>query len=440
MKKILFAIIALFVLIVIYYETIGSKQVVKEIKREVNKEIVQLKSSGFLIENREIKGDREHLIIDFNDTDRIAEYLKNEHNDITKEDMAILKGMKIGVDMHYNPNAKDAIAMDIYPIKLPNIFYENIISSEDKKSLKTIEDFIEKKGLLIHINIDKFLSTFNGYIKDIDSDFKLKGAKFNGDIDDNRVAKINQTIEQISFSAPKELNSKVVDLKISITNPMSKNRDSATNYTIKSVEINDKIDSIKIENIRGSSKDTKRGKLINSRAEVNIDSIQFRDSMESLTLKDINSIVKVNNIDMEAFSNLNSILSEDLNEKEKIEKITPIIQEILSSNISIDIPNVSIDKIIKDKKSIDGFKFKAFAKIDKSLDIKVIKNNIEKLVEFINVKINIEASNDFVNLLSDDQRAVVLMMLLQPIEKNGKKYYDIEFNRGSLKINGKPIM
>ncbi len=442
MKKILLAIIAIFIIVAIYYETIGSKKIVKEIKKEVNKEVVQLKSSGFNIENREIKEDREHLIIDFNDTAKIANYIKRVNSDIKKEDIDIFKGMKIGLDIHYNPNTKDAMALDIYPTKLPDIIYQGI-KIEDKKSLKTVEDMMSKKELLVHININKFLSGFDGYIKDIDRELKLKSAKFNGDIEDNKVTKINQTIEKISYIIPKEFNSKLLDLKISITNPMSKSENSATNYAIKSIEIDDKKsqkDLIKIENIEGSSKDTKVGKLINSKSELNINSIDYSDKIESVTIKNINAIMKIDNIDMEAFSKLNSLSMENISEKERLDKMTPIIQKILSSNISMEIPNISIDKIIKNKKVIDGFRLKASLNIDKNFNSNAIKHNLDMLVNFVNAKVNIEASNDIVNLLSSDPRAMVMMMFLQPIDKNGKKYYDIKFTKGSLKINGKPLM
>ncbi len=442
MKKILLAIVAIFIIVAIYYETIGSKQVVKEIKKEVNREVVQLKSSGFAIEKREIKEDREHLTIDFNDTAKITNYLKGINSDITEEDIAILKGMKIGLDIHYNPNAKDAIALDIYPTKLPDIIYANI-TNEDKKSLKTIEDMISKKELLVHINVNKFLSGFDGYIKDIDRELKLKGAKFNGDIEENKITKINQSIEQISYTIPKEFDSKLSDLQISIINPMDNHEDSATNYSIKSIEIDgnsSKTDLIKIENIIGSSKDTKVNKLINSKSEININSIYYIDNKENLIIKNISAIMKIDNIDIDAFSKLNSISTDDMSEKERLEKMTPIIQKIFSSNISIDIPNISIDKIIKDKKQIDGFKLKASVKVDDKFNVSAIKHNPEMIINFINAKINIEASNDIINLLSRDPRAMVLMMVLQPIDKNGKKYYDIEFTKGSLKINGKPLM
>ena len=62
------------------------------------------------------------------------------------------------------------------------------------------------------------------------------------------------------------------------------------------------------------------------------------------------------------------------------------------------------------------------------------------VTNLINAKINIEASNELVTIISSDPRAMVMMMIMQPIDKNGKKYYDIEFSKGSLKINGKPFM
>jgi len=116
------------------------------------------------------------------------------------------------------------------------------------------------------------------------------------------------------------------------------------------------------------------------------------------------------------------------------------LKKIVSSDISIDIPNISIEEIIKDGKSIKGFKLKASTTVDKNFDFKQIENNPLAINSLFNAKVNIEASSEFISLISSDPRAMVMMMVLQPIDKNGKKYYDIEFSKGSLKINGKPFM
>jgi hypothetical protein len=444
MKKILLAIIAIIALLGLYYITIGSKQMTIEMKKEINNGVIQLKNSGFNVTEREIQENREHFVIDFNNTKKILKYIKAySKNDITEEDIALLKGLKIAFDIEYNPTPKDAIGVDIYPVKLPKLFHQEIINNEDKKIVATIEDMIKNREVLIHININKLASGFDGYIKDINQDVKLLGLKFNGDIEHNKVKNMTQTIKELSYDKSKELTFKLLNLKNFMSNPMNMNFNNQTRHSIERVLIKSEMNhtiSIEFNDISGSSQDTQKDKLINSGIKLNIASIKYMVDNSKIVLKNISGDIDIKNINIEAFKELDAILSKNLGDSENFEKAMPILEKILSSDISIEIPNISIEEIIVDKDKVTGFKLNALIKTDKNIDFKKIKNNPLALNSIIDVKINIEASNELVTLLSSNPRAMVLMMILQPVDKNGKKYYDIRFNKGSLKINGRPLM
>ena len=148
----------------------------------------------------------------------------------------------------------------------------------------------------------------------------------------------------------------------------------------------------------------------------------------------------VNNINKKALEKLEKLSSKKMDNNSSFEELIPILKEMVKDNISIDIPNISIAKITNSGKSFDGFKLKSLVKVEKNFDWKSLNNNPLALTNLINAKVNIEASTELVTILSSDPRAMVLMMIMQPVDKNGKKYYDIEFSKGSLKINGKPFM
>ncbi len=441
-KKIVLAVVALVAIVGIYYLTVGSKQIVTEMKKEVNKEVLTLKKSGFNIENREVKTNKEHLVIDFNNTKEITAYLNQKGQEITKEDIELLKGLKVGLDIEYNPTAKNAMALDIYPVKLPDIFYTNI-DVKDKKVVDTIEKMVKNRDLLVHININKFLSGFDGYVKDIDKELKLKGVRFNGDIKGEKIKNLNQTIKEISYNIPNQLKFELLNSKIFISNPIDRDFNNNTKYSIDKISIkgegNDTA-SIVINSITGTSTDATEGKIVNSTLKLNIALIDYLIDGEKSIFKNISSDIEIKNMNIEAFKELNAILSKDLDEKESLDKMIPIFEKIVSSNISIDIPNISIEKITQNDKMVDGFKLKALTTVDKNFDFKQIKNNPLAINSLFNAKVNIEASSELVNLLSTNPRAMVLMMVLQPIDKNGKKYYNIEFSKGSLKINGRAFM
>ncbi|MCK4442075.1 MAG: hypothetical protein KAU90_08700 [Sulfurovaceae bacterium] len=449
MKKILLALIALIVIFVIYYMTIGSKQITVEMRKEVNKELVQLKQYGFVVDEENLSKGKQKVILTFQDTDKITTYLNNQGEHLTTNDIDIVKGMQVGMEIEYLPTASDAIAMDIYPVKLPTIFYQNI-DSKAKIALDKLEKMIKEKVFLVHININKLLSSFDGYVKDIDREFKdnnmtahfvSKGFKFDGAIKDEKIEDIKQVLDTLSFKVDNQLDINLVGLT-SIIKDVSNTLNSDIKYSIKSFDISTKVKkpfSLKINNITGLSEDKLKGDLLDSESKVKIASIDFNQNGQKSILNSITIDSIAKNINKKALEKLEKLSSENMNNS-SFEQYMPIFQEIIKDDISIEIPNISIDKITSDGKSFDGFKLKGLVKVVKDFNLKSINSDPLAISKLVDAKVNIEASNELISIISSNPQAMVLMMVLQPIEKNGKKYYDIEFSKGSLKINGKPFM
>jgi hypothetical protein len=168
--------------------------------------------------------------------------------------------------------------------------------------------------------------------------------------------------------------------------------------------------------------------------------MSFTQNGKKTILNTIIMDTRLNNINKRALEELENRSSKNMDNNSSMEQFIPLLKELFKDNISIDIPNISVAKITNNGKSFDGFKLKALVKAEKNFDWKSLDNNPLAVTNLINAKINIEASNELVTIISSDPRAMVMMMIMQPIDKNGKKYYDIEFSKGSLKINGKPFM
>lgn len=450
MKKIVLALIALIVIFVVYYMTIGLKQLTGEIRDEVNQELVELKQSGFGVDEQNISKDKQKVILTFEDTDKITTYLNNQGQHITTNDIEILKGMQVGMDIEYMPTASDAIAMDIYPIKLPTIFYQNI-DSDNKVAVDELEKMIKEKLFLVHINFNKLLSSFDGYAKDIDREFKdnnitahfvSKGFKFNGTIEDEKIEDIKQKLDTLSFKVDEQFNINLLGVTATIKNS-DKTLNSDIEYSIKSFDINSKIEetfSLKINDITGISQDKLKGDLLDSESKVKIASIDFSQNGQKTILNSISMDSIAKNINKKALEKLEKLSSENMDNNSSFEQFIPLLKDIIKDDISIDIPNISIAKVTSDGKSFDGFTLKALAKVSKDFDLKSLDSDPLAISKLVNAKVNIEASTELVSVISSNPQAMVMMMILQPIEKNGKKYYDIEFSKGSLKINGKPFM
>ncbi|MCK4441571.1 MAG: hypothetical protein KAU90_06170 [Sulfurovaceae bacterium] len=451
MKKILLTLIALILIFVIYYMTIGSKQLTGEIRKEVNKDLIQLKQSGFIVDEQNLSKDKQKIVLTFQDTDKIKTYLNNEGQyTIDKTDIEILKGMQIGMDIEYMPTMSDAMAIDIYPIKLPNIFYQDIYS-KDKIVVDELENMIKEKVFLVHININKLLSSFNGYAKDIDREFQennitthflSKGFKFNGNIKNEKIEDIRQKLDTLSFKVDNQFNINLTGATATIKNS-DKTLDNDMEYNIKSFDIFSKIEepfNLKINNILGLSQDKLKGDLLDSESKIKIASIDFNQNGQKTILNSITIDSIIKNINEKALEKLEKLSSENMNNNSSFEQFIPILKEIIKDDISIEVPNISIAKITSNGKSFDGFKLKALAKVAKDFDLKSLNSDPLAISKLVDAKINIEASNELISIIASNPQAMVMMMILQPIDKNGKKYYDIEFSKGSLNINGKPFM
>jgi len=449
MKKIGLAIAVFVLIFVIYYMTLGSKQITKEIKQEVNKELVELKQSGFGIKEQNLSENKQHIVIIFNDTNKITQYLNKQSKEKVKSsDIEVLKGMEIGMDIAYMPSAKYAVAMDIYPLKLPNSFYQVSMKEDDKAIVKKLEEIIKERLFVTHININKLLSHFDGYVKDIDKEFidngkKVhlisKGLKFEGDIKNEKIESISHKLEILSIQVPNELDINISGLTSNIES--DDNIYDNISYNIKSINMDSKVEqpfSLSIKNIEGSSKDKINNNLISSTSRLKITSIDLNESGKESKLETINISSAINNINKKALEKLEQITSQDDNSS--IEQIVPIFKEIAKEDISIDIPDISVGKITNEGNTFNGFKIKALAKLDKNFDWKKVDSDPLELVNIIDAKINIEASDELIDTLSNNPQAMIMMMVIQPIDKNGTKYYNIEFKNGSLKINGKPFM
>jgi hypothetical protein len=54
-------------------------------------------------------------------------------------------------------------------------------------------------------------------------------------------------------------------------------------------------------------------------------------------------------------------------------------------------------------------------------------------------KITLDLSKDLFELIGQDPRAMIALMMFPPKEKNGQKNYEIEVNKGELTVNGKKV-
>ena len=415
MKKTGFGIIGLILVAVLYYFTAGSAQITEEIKQQVNDELTTLQQNGFGINDRKIKETEEHFVLSFDDPAKITSYLSSQGAQVTQEDMLAFKGFKIGIDAKYLNNGYSALSLDIYPVGLPESMLQEI-GEEDKVALERIKKMMTDKTLLVHLDFNKLFSGFRGHVKDIHETFEEEGKvtftsqgfKFEGDIVNEKVKKVRQTLSLFSIEAEKELTMKLSNLRSNYTLTGSSPYDSRSGYTVEKIELRGEPEfSMLIKDLKVNAVSSVKNDLLKSSFLTKTDEIQITEEQKQYKMNDILFDFHIDNLDIVSFEAFQGL---DVNDEKAINALT---QKILSKGITMSIPNFSVKKITENGKTMDGFTLSSSLSIDKSFDISAVSQDPLAVLNALSSKTNISASNELFAHIAQDPRAMMILMLME---------------------------
>lgn len=438
MKKSGFGIIGLVLVAALYYFIAGSAQVTQEIKNQVNNELTTLQQNGFGVNDREIKETEEHFVLSFDDPAKITSYLSAQGVQVTQEDILAFKGLKIGVDAKYLKDSYSALSLDIYPVGLPQSMLQEI-EEEDKATLERIKKMMADKTLLVHLDFNKLLTGFKGQIKDINETFEeeekitfiSQGFKFEGDIENEKVKTVRQTLKLFSVEADKELTMKLSNFTSNYTLTGPSPYDSKSGYSIGKIELQGESEfSMLMKDLNVNAVSSVKNDLLKSSIITKTGVIELTEAQKKYKMNDILFDFHIDNLDIISFEALQGL---DVNDEQAINALS---QKILSKGITMSIPNLSVKKISENGKTMDGFTLSSSLSIDKSFDINAASQDPLALLNALSSKTNISVSNKLFARIAQEPRAMMVLMLLPPVEKEGKKIYKIEFIKGKITING----
>jgi hypothetical protein len=441
MKKILILISLLIVGAMGYYFSVGSQQATDELKRYVDREIKILEQNGFVIEDRVVEERGEHFVINYADPIKIAHYLKSKNVDISLEDSAEFKGVKIASDIKYLDGIYSAISSDIYPIAFP----KNLMRDATLQDRKILDKILKDQIFLIHTDINKLFNSFRGYIKDINTTIESEdplsivsqGFKFKGDFDKDRLKSSSNSIEKISLHAKSGSHILLERLDGSYRQDRDSIYDYTSGYKIDHISYGDgrQIRST-LKDVEVKSSGESRKGLMFTKFDLQIGSADIKEPRGEHLLEEIKSKISIDNIAIDVLERMSRL---DENDTKGFDRS---FRDLLSKGIKLSIDELSVQKIKESNKAdkIDGFDINATAQIDKSADFNKIEQNPLYLLSVIDSTLNIELSNKLYILLQREPELTLLSLMFQPTIKKDKVIFDIVYKNGSLKINGKPIL
>ncbi len=423
----------------IYYFTTGSTQLIEEMKKQVNHELTTLQKNGFTIEQRETKKNQEHFVLSFSDTKKISSYFNTQGVHAKSKEIEKLQGLKVGVDTTYLNDTYSALSVDIYPLTLPHSM-KNPATQDDKKILEHLQKMLKRKALLMHVDFNKLLTGFKGYIKDINEtfindipiDLLANGMTFEGSIEDKKFKGVEQKINLLSLSANKgQILYQLSHLQWHYTLTGTSMYDTHTKYQIGELKAAaDSLYTAILSNLKGESTTLVKHKLLQSHTQNSIETINIQEKNKHYLLKETILNAKVNNLDMDAFEKMQKVDPEDY---DAVNKLT---QQMISKGVLFTLNELSAKEVSVNRKSLGSFNISGSAEIDKNFKMNALKQNPLAFLTALNTKAHISLSSELFSLVMQNPKAMLALMLFPPQEKNGQKMYDISYIKGKLTVNG----
>ena len=447
MKKISLALIGLLIVAAIYYFTTGSSQLTEKMQTEVSKQLTTLKSQGFTIEERTKTDTSEHFVISVTEPTKIASYLNTKGVAVHKDDLELIKGLKLGVDITYLTDAYSAASFDFYPVTLPTFITQATLNPEEKQLVTELSKLLKKKTFLLHADINKLANGFKGYIKDIhevvEGSEKLKidisDYHFNGDIKENKLSSITQTIKDFSIFMNDNFHVTLKNLNTIYTRTGTHAYDYNTDYKIESINAAFSSDyKLLTTNFSAKTASTVSNNLIAIDLQSNVDKIIITDKQNETILDTTVYTMKANNFDLIALEKLEKLGTNITDDS--IKEIKSTFKQLVSKGVHFEIKEFSTKSITHDKQKIDGFKLMTNVDVDKSIDLDIFNKNPLGALNAFNADIDLTISNGLFGYAAKLPQAMMIMMFIQPKDVNGNKVYKIRLKDGTLKINDKAMM
>jgi hypothetical protein len=103
------------------------------------------------------------------------------------------------------------------------------------------------------------------------------------------------------------------------------------------------------------------------------------------------------------------------------------------------IPDFSVQRIEKGKQRMEGFTFNSSLQIDRGYRLEESRENPLAIIGALSGKSTLTVSGELFAMIAQDPRSMMLVMFFPPLEKEGKKRYEITLESGSLVVNGKKL-
>ncbi len=439
MRKLGLGVLALLTTGALYYFTAGSTQIVQEMQKQVNHELTLASNNGFTISDKKSEEKSNHFVLSFDDSSKITHFLNTQGMKVKQADIEALKGLTLGVDIHYLTDSYSAVSMDLYPLTLPDTIRQQ---DTDKVLIAQLEKIVEKKSILVHIDMNKLASGFKGYLKDISETLvsngttghiTLQGVTFKGSLENKKLKSLSENLKNMTLSIKDDVNLTLQNMQGAYTITGLTPYDYSAKYQIEKMGLqgdkNQKTVSFTFNHSNITTTSNVNNGLASGSMQFHTQKIRLQEQANITTLDDFILETNVSNLDIQAFEKLKNTQKES----------TLVMQQLISKGVAVHIKELSAKNIVHKNQKLEGFSLLADIDIDKSLNITTVNSNPLAALDAIDAKLKVILSKPLFALIASQPKAMLALMLFQPTEENNQKVYSLELKDGKASVNGMSI-
>ncbi len=452
MKKSILAVVIL-LLIIASLPTIGNTF----IKNTIDERLVELKSFGLQATKDETHSTylntSRHFEFTLQDSQKFLNHLKQySDKQIPSYVNAMLEGTLIGADIKYSnlPFAK-AFEIEIYPINLSSQMNKKL-KDDDMNFYTYVENLLNDKALMYHIEYNLLNDDFKGYIRDIQTNYtQANGTKF------------ILALEKANFKgngellAPKEFSSKIKKLHFEVSQDTqilniflndfksSSNFESVNTY-LTSVDIetivmtlegsNDDV-NISMKKLRANASSNEQGSTTQLNSKTSIKSLELHSNQVDLNIEKLNFDIALSELDKKEYLAFTQLTSQ--NNKSSLE-VQESILKLLSKGVVLEIADFSIAKFSKNsEKAIKGFELKSNLTLKEDKDLaEKMKRSPFMIIQDISLLSELKISKE---LYAQLQQTSGMLSRLKGYEKeDGDDYiFELKFIDAKASVNGRSL-
>jgi hypothetical protein len=400
---------------------------------------------------------KKHYEFLLSDAPKFVEYLNQYSNtQVPPYVDALLEGVVVGVDIeHSNFPLSSKILVDIYPLSLSTQMSQEL-KEEDIKFYEYLENFLQSKGLLYHINYYISDELFDGYVKNIDEEYlfdngsklsaKLSNATYYGSGSLVAPKSLQTNITNIFLEAKENQQSAVFEMQDiassfkfdSFSSYVSDASMRSMNISIKE-ELSSKIE-VTLDDFKIELSSNTQGKKAEFKMKNSLESFKLDSSDINLQAKGFNYNVSLDDVDKDSYEEFLELSSQTnvASSPDFEKKVQDVVIKLLSKGLSLRVADISIDKIVYDKKSsIDGFSFIARMTLNEDASLaQNIKSSPKNVANNINLASTLTLSKEFYALINKNVPLTNIASTLAK-EKDNKLIFELKLNAGVLSINDK---